>query len=332
MNQISFPGLGLNFNINPVAFTVLGKSIYWYGIIIAVGFLLAFTYGIRRCKEFGVKSDDLIDVALFALPSAIIGARLYYVIFSGNSDYINHPGQIFAIWNGGLAVYGGIIAALTAAYFVCKHKKISKLAILDIAGLGLLIGQGIGRWGNFVNGEAYGRPTGLPWRMNIINAYSGQSVVAHPTFLYESLWCILGFVLLHIYSNIRKFSGEIFLMYVAWYGLGRAFIEGLRTDSLMIGPVRISQMVAILSCIAAVVTIVYVRNKMKTETQVIEDSEYVPVYDEDAEILEDSTVVEQVVQNETLKDDLKDESYKSIIEEDNTTKPEDDKNNDGDLT
>jgi phosphatidylglycerol:prolipoprotein diacylglycerol transferase len=330
MNQISFPGFGLNFNINPEAFTFLGKSIYWYGIIIAIGFLLAFIYGIRRSKEFGIKSDDLIDAALFALPSAIIGARLYYVLFSGNGDYLKNPFEIIAIWNGGLAIYGGIIAALTSAFFVCKYKKISKLAILDLAGLGLLIGQGIGRWGNFVNGEAYGIPTNLPWRMNIINGYTGQSVVAHPTFLYESLWCLLGFVLLHIYSNRRKFSGEIFLMYVAWYGLGRAFIEGLRTDSLyLFGVIRISQAVAILSCISAIVIIAYVRNKMKIGKQDIEDTDYVPVYEENTDVHEDSTVVEQVIQNETLKDKLKTEPN---IENNEINGSENDKDDETKLT
>lgn len=264
---ISFPGLGFEFNINRVAFNVLGKDIFWYGIIIAFGFVLAAFYVCNRSKQFGLTSDSIVDLLIFALPIAIICARAYYVIFSWES-YKDNILEIFAIWHGGLAIYGGIIGSIVTAYVFCSIKKINFGDLVDLGSLGILIGQIIGRWGNFVNAEAYGGPTNLPWRMNI-----GQTIAqagelgAHPTFFYESLWNFIGFILLHFYSKKRRFKGEVFLMYVAWYGAGRFFIEGLRTDSLyfMGTAIRTSQILALVSMVFAIIAIVYKRRKIKNE-------------------------------------------------------------------
>ena len=243
---ISFPLLG-NWSIDPSAsFTLFGRTFYWYGVIIAVGFILAMLYCARHCRRCGIEPDTLYDFLIWMIPLAIIGARLYYVIFQW-SDYRDHPIDALKIWEGGLAIYGGVIAGLLTGIIWCRKKKIPFGAMADVCAPGLLIGQCIGRWGNFVNGEAHGGPTTLPWGMTI----DGQSMV-HPTFLYESLWNLAGFVLLHFYSKKRRFKGEIALLYAAWYGAGRAWIEGLRTDSLYIGSVRVSQLLAIISCVAAI--------------------------------------------------------------------------------
>ncbi len=258
---VSFPGLGWEFTLNRVAFNLLGKDVYWYGIIIAGGFLLAAVYACVRAKEFGLKSNDILDMLVYALPIGIICARAYYVFFSWD-QYKGNPREIIAIWHGGLAIYGGIIGAVLTVFFYCQFRKLRFGDMLDVGGLGLMIGQSIGRWGNFMNAEAFGRLTDLPWRMNI-----GQTIAEagemgyHPTFFYESMWNLLGFIILHFYSKNRKFSGEVFLLYVAWYGIGRFFIEGLRTDSLyfMDTGIRISQLVAIGSMAAALALIFLIR-------------------------------------------------------------------------
>lgn len=240
---ISFPMLG-NWTICPPNhFTVFGHNIYWYGVIIACGFLLAVTYCYHRSKEFGISADDLTDVLLFAVPLAIVGARAYYVIFFGHYDNFL---DMIAVWEGGLAIYGGVIAAVITVFVVCWVKKMSARATLDVTSFGLLIGQSIGRWGNFMNREAFGYETDIFCRMGL--TLNGETVYVHPTFLYESLWNALGFVGLHILSKKteRKFDGQYFLYYLGWYGLGRVWIEGLRTDSLYIGAtnIRVSQVVA----------------------------------------------------------------------------------------
>ena len=258
MNHVAFPGLGLDFTINREAFSLFGKSIYWYAIIIAVGFLVAAVYVVKRSKQFGIQEDNLLDALICAVPTAIVFARLYYVIF--NFDiYRNDPIRILYIWEGGIAIYGGIIGAIIAVAIYCKVKHVKLSAMLDLGALGLLIGQCIGRWGNFVNGEAYGIKTDLPWRMEIFDVDAMARIAVHPAFLYESLWNLLGFVLLHFRSKHRKFSGEIFLLYIAWYGLGRGFIEGLRTDSLyfMNTGLRVSQFLGFASCLVAIVVLFY---------------------------------------------------------------------------
>lgn len=245
-HAISFPALGLDFQINRVAVNVFGKDIYWYGIIICIGFVLAALYVNARVKEFGCMSDNLMDCLIICVPVGIICARIYYVAFEWEY-YSQHPNEIIAVWNGGIAIYGAVIGVVIALYGYSRVKKIPFASLCDLAAFGLLIGQCIGRWGNFVNGEAHGGPTDLPWGMSIDGA-----TAVHPTFLYESLWNLVGFIALHFYSKKRKFPGEMALLYVAWYGLGRAWIEGLRTDSLYIGTVRVSQGLAAVSCIVAV--------------------------------------------------------------------------------
>ena len=245
---ISFPALGIS--VNPPRALDLGFiSINLYGLIIACGLLLAVLYATRRCKQFGLKGDDLIDGVLFIVPFAIICARLYYCIFQWDS-YKDNPIEVLYIWNGGLAIYGGVIGAALGILVFSKAKKVNIGAVLDITSLGFLIGQSIGRWGNFFNREAFGAETDSFLRMGL---QKGSMVTyVHPTFLYESLWNAVGFALIHFLSKKRKYDGQVALLYVAWYGLGRTFIEGLRQDSLYWGQFRVSQLVAAVSCFAAV--------------------------------------------------------------------------------
>ena len=243
MHPIIFPGLGLTFTINRAAFSILGLPVYWYGILIAFGFALATFLALRDSKKYGIKSNDILDLLLFALPAAIVGARLYYVIFSW-SDYQNNLLSVFDIHQGGLAIYGGVIAALITAFLFARKRKIGVLKLLDFTIPYLALGQSIGRWGNFVNQEAHGTLTSLPWRMEIFDTMSMRYISVHPTFLYESLWDFLLFLFLIWFRKRKKLSGEVFILYLAIYGLGRCFIEGLRTDSLYLGHVRISQLVA----------------------------------------------------------------------------------------
>ena len=241
--SISFPMLG-NWSIDPSnSFVLFGHTFYWYGVIIACGFLLAAAYCFHRSREFGITQDDLLDNLLFAVPFAIVGARAYYVIFYGHYDSF---WDMCKIWEGGLAIYGGVIAAVLTVLVVCRVKKISARAVLDLTSFGLLIGQSVGRWGNFMNREAYGYETDVFCRMGL--TLDGRTIYVHPTFLYESVWNLLGFAGLHIVSKktVRKFDGQFFLYYLAWYGLGRVWIEGLRADSLYIGDsgLRVSQVLA----------------------------------------------------------------------------------------
>lgn len=262
MSTVSFPGIGLTIEVKEIAFRVFGWPIHWYGIIIAAGFLLAVIFCCKKADIYGIEQDDIMDLLIYAVPLCIIGARLYYIIFYldlyRNSDGGLNFSQMVRIWDGGLAIYGAIITAILVALIFCKAKKIRFLALADLGSFGLLIGQLIGRWGNFVNVEAYGAPTDLPWRMGIYDTVNGvyQYMEVHPTFLYESLWNLAGLLLLAlVVAKHRKFDGQIFLGYVAWYGLGRAWIEGLRTDSLYFFStgLRVSQVLAIVSCAAAVV-------------------------------------------------------------------------------
>ena len=260
--QLAFPGLGIKpFNINPVAFEIFGKGIYWYGIIIATGLILAYLWALSQSKREEIKSDTLIDLILVGLPSAIICARIYYVVFSWDY-YRENFLDVFKIWEGGIAIYGAVIGAFFAGYVYCKIKKMSFLKIADIASPCFLIGQAIGRWGNFVNVEAYGSQTSLPWRMLIID----KNIAVHPTFLYESLWNIAGFIILAQVSKKKTFEGFVFYLYLFWYGLGRIWIEGLRTDSLMLGNIRISQLLAGVCIIISLVMIIIQSIKMHKKT------------------------------------------------------------------
>lgn len=250
---ITFPMFGDGFSITaPSSFSLFGLNIHWYGVIIAFGFLLAYFYVNHRSKDFGLSQDNVLDAILWAVPAGVIGARIYYVIFNF-SLYKNDFWGMFKIWEGGLAIYGGVLGAVLAVYLYARSKKLSLGALLDIGALGLLIGQAIGRWGNFINREVFGFETEVFCRMGLTDS-AGNTIYVHPTFLYESLWNILGFILLHIFSKkLRKYDGQCFAIYVAWYGLGRVFIEGIRSDTLLLfnTGLKVSQVFAALTCAAA---------------------------------------------------------------------------------
>ncbi|MBO5953856.1 MAG: prolipoprotein diacylglyceryl transferase [Oscillospiraceae bacterium] len=246
---ISFPSLGIELD-PPRGFEIGPLSIHFYGLIIACGLMLAILYGWNRCRQFGIRQDDLPDGVLLVVPIAILCARLYYCIFEWDT-YADNPISVLYIWKGGLAIYGGVLGAAVGVMGYARFKKIKLPALLDLVALGFLIGQSMGRWGNFFNREAFGAATDSFLRMGLFNTRTGAVEYYHPTFLYESLWNAAGFVLLHFLSKRRQYDGQIALGYVAWYGLGRAFIEGLRMDSLMWGPFRVSQVLAMVSFLAA---------------------------------------------------------------------------------
>lgn len=261
-SPISFPSLGWEFDPNPCVFPnlpgLLG-NIHWYGLIIGVGFLLAVIYANSRRKQFGVTEDQLITMLLWAVPLAIVCARGYYCVFNWD-NFRSDPISCLYIWEGGIAIYGGVIGAVLGAWIYCRTSRVSFGAMADLGGLGLLIGQSFGRWGNFMNREAFGEATESFLRMGLQHA-DGTWGYYHPTFLYESAWNMLGFAILHFLSKKRKYDGEVFTLYIAWYGLGRFFIEGLRTDSLYLfgTGIRVSQLVAILSFLSAAAFFCYKR-------------------------------------------------------------------------
>jgi len=270
-NEVFFAGLERSFTVHSTALEIGGFTIQWYGVIIAFGFLLAVLFGGRMAFKWKMNLDKMVDVLIGGTIGGVLGARLFYVIFNWN------PGQsffdIFRIWEGGLAIYGGIIGGLLGAFIVTRFNKLNFMNLMDLAGMSFLIGQGIGRWGNFTNQEAFGTNTALPWGMRSAQTaayiahnqalFAQRGIVAdasqyvHPTFLYESLWVLLGFGLLYLFCrHWRTFSGQLILLYGVWYGLGRFFIEGLRLDALFIGAtnIRISQLISgllVLGCLAA---------------------------------------------------------------------------------
>ena len=255
---ISFPALG-NLSLNPPSyFTVFGRPIYFYGVLIALGFVLAILYCSKHAPDFGINSDDLLDLMLWLTPLSIVGARLYFVAFRWG-EYAADPKQIFAVWEGGLAIYGGILAGVLVIVAVCRYKKIPIAAMLDLAVFGVLIGQILGRWGNFMNREAFGAETEVFCRMQL-TAPDGSSVCVHPTFLYESLWNLIGLIGLIVWERRggRRYDGQAALGYFFWYGVGRAWIEGLRTDSLYIAgtSLRVSQLLSIVLALASLVLLV----------------------------------------------------------------------------
>ncbi len=247
-SPIVFPGLGLEID-PPKGFQIGPLNIHFYGVIIAFGLMLAVIYGLKRSRQFGLKADDILDGVLWIAPVSILCARIYYCIFEWE-HYASDPISVLYIWNGGLAIYGAVIGAAVCVLIFCRQKRVKLGAVLDIVSLGFLIGQAIGRWGNFMNREAHGGETDFFLRMGLWEG--GELRYYHPTFLYESLWNAVGFAALHFLSKKRQYDGQIALGYVAWYGLGRALIEGLRTDSLYWGPFRVSQVLAAVSCLAAV--------------------------------------------------------------------------------
>ena len=263
---VEFPGLGISLKVNEVALALTDSySIRWYGVIIAIGYLLAVIYAWRSSKKMNISMDKLFDAVIAGTLGGIVFARLYYVVFyydsTGHNRYFENPMEIIKIHDGGIAIYGGIIGALLVGGLVAKWKGLRVPAVLDIASLGFLIGQSIGRWGNFVNQEAFGGPTDLPWGMVSDNT---GGIAVHPCFLYESLLCLLGFVLLHIFTRkYRRYDGQTFILYLVWYGVVRFFIEGTRTDSLVLfqnGP-KVSQLVAAGCVLAGVVLLIVFRHR-----------------------------------------------------------------------
>jgi phosphatidylglycerol:prolipoprotein diacylglycerol transferase len=270
---ISFPLLGERFVTNPPRFiTIFGFNIYLYGILIAVGFLLGMLYLQKRRATFGFDSSTVFDMVILAIPSGVIGSRLYYVLFNASEFFgEGHRWQdIFNFRLGGLAIYGGVIGAGIAFFIYSRVKKIPFLRLADAGAFGLFIGQIIGRWGNFLNREAYGVITTVPWRMGL--SVGDTTIYVHPTFLYEALWNTLGLVFLHIFSKKRKakYDGQLFFIYVAWYGFGRAVIEGFRADSIffMNTDIRVSQFLAALSFLIAAAALIWnhVRRGRNSET------------------------------------------------------------------
>ena len=257
--HVYFPNLGWNFTISRVALQIGDFKIYWYGVIIMTGLLLALLYAYKNAARYHVDRSKLLNCVFAGLVTGVIGARLYFCIFRWDY-YSQHLGEIFAIHEGGLAIYGGIIGALLGGLTVAKIQKMKLMPVLDIAMMGFLIGQGIGRWGNFTNQEAFGTQTNLPWAM-MSEGTGGEPV--HPCFLYESLWCLLGFVLIHFYSKYRqRYAGQVFYLYLVWYGFERMIVEGLRTDSLYLPfpifgmEIRVSQLLSAALFIAGIILLI----------------------------------------------------------------------------
>lgn len=336
VDNIVFPKLGIDLTVNSEAISIFGFSIKWYGVMIALGMMLAMMYCFRRTKEFGIDGDRLIDTVIAGVIGAVIGARLYYVALHSSSYH--DIKEVLAIRDGGLAIYGGIIGALLFACIMARIRKLKIMPTLDLAAMGFFIGQCLGRWGNFFNQEAFGCNTALPWGMSggkIQNyllrhqaelAAQGMDIdpymPVHPCFLYESLWCLIGFLILHFYHKHRKFDGEIFALYIFLYGLERSVVEGLRTDSLYIGSVRASQLLAIISAAAALAYIVVMRIKLKKSP--------VPLYrdtEESKRILEEAQKAEKAEEERRMakkakKNQLSDEQR--IVSDENEEAPEDD--------
>jgi len=315
---------GIKLTLNRIAFTIpLGSKhwdVYWYGIIIALGFLLALVYGYRHAKRFGIDTDRMLDVILVTVPVAILCARAYYVIFDGVK--LTSFGDFFGFGSSGfsgLAIYGGVIGAFGTGALMCYIKKIKILDMFDLAAIGFLIGQGVGRWGNFVNQEAFGTFTGSDWwGMKSVRTisymeslgYENCDALVHPCFLYESIWCLIGVYILHRISKNRKFSGQIILSYCIWYGFGRGFIELLRTDSLTLGIFRVSSLLSFALCIAASITMFIILRKKSAITDdgyeaMFADPEYDEIEQEDYIEEKKPENSEEESENEISGDEMK---------------------------
>lgn len=336
MTTFSFPGFGIGeTTIDPVAFSfsLFGKEfeIRWYGLIICIGMLLAVLYVLMRAKKQGISAEDVLDLALIIIPCGIVGARLYYVImkldtyiFTGGVWYENvwyTLKNMVSIWNGGLAIYGGIIAGGLALWLVARKKKLNVFTVLDMVAPAVMIGQILGRWGNFFNGEAHGTETDIFCRMGLME--NGEMVYVHPTFLYESLWNLIGFGISNLLYRKKKFEGEVFFFYIAWYGFGRMFIEGLRTDSLFLGPWRISQLVGFACFIIGTICFVLFMRKAKQDKET-EEIEYAGVYaklrrhtkvEKTAEELEEEAKEDEILSRIIKKDDADEETDEETDEE-----------------
>jgi len=263
MQPITFPNLNLSFDINPIAFSIGGKDIYWYGIIITAGIALALFLLWKNKDKAKIKWDDFTDFVLIALPIGIICARLYYVIFKWEY-YSQNLAQIFQIWNGGLAIYGGIIGGILTAIVFCRVKKINFLELCDYCAPYLALCQSVGRWGNFVNREAYGQVTNSFLKMGIYDTSINDYIFVQPTFLYESMCTFIIFIILTKINKNKKISGQTFYLYMILYGISRAISEGLSSDSLYIGNIRVSQLLSLLfSTIFAIIYIFIARKSKK---------------------------------------------------------------------
>lgn len=342
--NVRFDGLGISFDISRVAFefTLFGKTftIFWYGIIIALGFALALIYAFKSAERFKINTDHMVDVIIGGTIGAVICARLYYVAFEWDF-YRENLSLIPAIHTGGLAIYGGIIGAFLVGALMCKWRKVKILDMFDLGALGFLIGQGIGRWGNFFNQEAFGTTTNLPWAMKSDTIwqyllmhypeYQAQGVNidlnalgVHPTFLYESLWCLLGFVILHFVSKKhRKFSGQIVTLYGMWYGVERFFVEGLRTDSLYIPGtfLRASQLLSLILVLACIALYFFLYKK---SLQKKDDLTYQPLFEQEGSA-DEAPAAEELSAEETAQP-VQDKTEEKDSKEEKQAKKQKDKN------
>ena len=324
---ITFPLFGEDFILNlPRFFTIFGFNIYYYGLFVTAGYALAGVYLIKRKKLFGLSGDNILDLVLIALICGLVGARLYYMLFNfGNYFGPGQWGNIIRFRDGGLAVYGGIIASGLGFMAYSRIKKLPLGSLLDVAGFGLFIGQAIGRWGNFFNREAYGVDTDLPWKMGLTS--EGITTYVHPAFLYEALWNTAGFLIIHIFSkkSKTKYPGQYFLFYVAWYGLGRFIIEGLRTDSLMIPgtDLRASQLLAAATCLAAVIILFvnFLRGKevLLADGDALVDDDSEAISGENAEIAESEEDAQKPTESDEVSEDDVSDKSKDKSEDDNTS-------------
>ncbi|CEN79786.1 prolipoprotein diacylglyceryl transferase [Paraclostridium sordellii] len=243
-----------------VAFTIFGIDVMWYGILMAIGMILGTLIALKEAKRVGIKEDNILDLAIIAIPVGLICARLYYVIFNWEY-YASNPSQVFNFRGGGMAIHGALIGGVLAGYLFSRYKKINFFKLADTVIIGMPLAQAIGRWGNFINKEAHGGPTNLPWGIMV------DGVKVHPTFLYESIWDFGIFVFLWMFRKKKSYEGQIIVLYAILYSLGRFFIEGLRTDSLMIGPLRMAQVISLVGIIGGLIAHIYLSKKSKTNRQ-----------------------------------------------------------------
>lgn len=328
---VSFPGLGIGeFSVDRVAFELFGKPIYWYGVIIMLGIVAAFTHALIRSKREGFTTDDVLDMGIFTVLFGVLGARLYYVVTTLDTHEYKSFIDVIAVWEGGLAIYGGIIAGCTALVLTAVYKKINPLKVMDAVAPGVMLAQAIGRWGNFMNGEAFGYEVAegsflYPFRMGLISDYTNTGSTMHfyhPTFLYESLWNIAGFVFICLIYRKKKFNGQMALTYFAWYGFGRMFIEGLRTDSLYVGPFRISQVVGLV-CFVAGITLMVVgsvltRNGKLDKWLTVRWAEPVPAEGEAVAETDDEDTVENGVENASETETESEGAFPLNIDDENS--------------
>lgn len=300
---------GIELTLREEAFSIGGWTVYWYGIIIGLGCLLALIYGMKNAPRFNLDRDRMLDVVIFTIPVAVLGARFYYCIFADSTgNRIDSVKEFFGIGSGtgfsGLAIYGAVIAAFAFGSVMCIIRKVKIFDMFDIAAVGFIIGQAIGRWGNFINQEAYGTFTGSSWwgMMSETTAQEmGKAELVHPCFLYESIWCIIGFFVLNHISKKRKFSGQVVLSYAIWYGFGRFFIEALRTDALPLGKMRVSMLVSAIAFIGGIVLMIVLSNKSKEKA---ESAPYEPLFDS---IMDDESIAEEENEEENEAEFFSDE-------------------------